>query len=83
MREHVGVDVDAMYEDDLMASEPVKPAFEQEEWDPDAQQQYGKEHGVTHIAKGDRHNAAGSLMHDTVDGLEQGPCPCASFCVFM
>ncbi|KAH9949881.1 phospholipase D [Amylocystis lapponica] len=71
MREHIGVDVDAMYEDDLMASEPVRPAYEQEGWDPDNDQQYGKEHGVTHMAHGQRRNAAGSLWHDTLDGIEQ------------
>ncbi len=28
MREHIGVDVDALYEEDLMASDPVKPEQE-------------------------------------------------------
>ena len=72
MREHLGVDVDAMYEEDLMASEPVKPAHEQEEWDPDVEQEYGKEHGVTHIGKGYRRTATKALFHDVVDGVEQG-----------
>ena len=42
MREHLGVDVDAMYEEDLMASEPVKPPHEQEEWDPDVEEYVGQ-----------------------------------------
>lgn len=72
MREHLGVDVDAMYEEDLMASESVKPADLQEEWDPDVEQQYGKESGVTGIGKRQRRTAKGSLFHDVVDGIEQG-----------
>lgn len=72
MREHLGVDVDAMYEEDLMANDPVKPAHEQEEWDPDVEQEYGQEHGVTHVGHGHRRNAKSNLMHDVVDGVEQG-----------
>ncbi|EMD30564.1 hypothetical protein CERSUDRAFT_127785 [Gelatoporia subvermispora B] len=48
MREHIGVDADSRYENDLMASDLVKPSLEQEEWDPDQQQEHGKEDGVTH-----------------------------------
>ena len=72
MREHLGVDVDAMYEEDLMASEPIKAPHEIEVWDPDVEQQYGKEHGVTHAGKGERRTAAKSLIRDTVDAIEQG-----------
>lgn len=72
MREHLGVDVDAMYEEDLMASEPVKQPHEIEEWDPDREQEYGREHGVTHVGKGQRRTATKSLWHDAVDGVEQG-----------
>lgn len=72
MREHLGVDVDAMYEDDLMAFEPAKPIHEQDEWDPDAEQQYGKEDDeVTHLRRGTRHNGLASLAHDTAQGLGQ------------
>lgn len=72
MREHLGVDVDAMYEEDLMASEPVKPPHEQEEWDPDVEQEHGKEVGITHAGRVHRRTAMGNLWHDTVDGAEQG-----------
>ena len=72
MREHLGVDVDAMYEDDLMAFEPAKPIHEQDEWDPDAEQQYGKEDDeVTHLRRGTRHTGLASLAHDTAQGLGQ------------
>jgi len=71
MREHVGVDVDAMCEDDLMSSEPVKQADDQSEWDPESEEEHGKEHGVTHIGKGQRRTAMGNVFHDTVDEIEQ------------
>ncbi|TFK81830.1 phospholipase D [Polyporus arcularius HHB13444] len=71
MREHLGVDVDSLYEEDLMASEPTKEAHEQEPWDPEGEQEYGREDGVTHIDKHHQRNAAGALFHDTLDGVEQ------------
>ncbi|KAI0338902.1 phospholipase D [Trametopsis cervina] len=71
MREHLGVDVDAMYEEDLMASEPVKPPYEQEEWDPDVEQEYGREEGVTKIGKKQHRGPKGNLLHTVVDGVEQ------------
>lgn len=72
MREHLGVDVDAMYEEDLMAASPVKAPHEIEEWDPEVEQERGKEHGVTHIGHGQRRSAAKSLARDTIDAIEQG-----------
>jgi phospholipase D1/2 len=39
MREHVGVDVDAIDEDELMTRGPVAPADEIETWDPDHEQE--------------------------------------------
>ena len=38
MREHLGVDVDALYEEDLMASEPTQQPYEQEHWAPESEQ---------------------------------------------
>ena len=72
MREHLGVDVDSMYEEDLMASEPVQPDHDIDVWDPDKQQQFGGEHGVTHIGKRQHRTAMKSLLHDTIDEVEQG-----------
>ncbi|KAI0317663.1 hypothetical protein OF83DRAFT_1276417 [Amylostereum chailletii] len=70
MREHIGVDVDAMDEEDLMRKDQTKYAYEQEPWDPDAEQRQGNEdvtkaHGHTgrlaNMAKmGD--DALGQLM---------------------
>jgi phospholipase D1/2 len=72
MREHLGVDVDSMYEEDLMAHEPVQHPHDIEEWDPDVEQEYGKEHGVTHVSKRQRRTATKNVVHDTVDAFEQG-----------
>ena len=72
MREHLGVDVDSMYEEDLTASEPPIPAHEQEAWDPDVEQEYGKEQGITYIAKGQRRGPKRNLAHDVMDEVEQG-----------
>ncbi|EIN12579.1 phospholipase D [Punctularia strigosozonata HHB-11173 SS5] len=68
MREHLGVDVDAMYEEDLMANEPVQPEHEQEEWDPDKQQQYGHEDEVVEVTSGQHRTAAKSIAHDVFEG---------------
>ncbi|KXN88185.1 Phospholipase D1 [Leucoagaricus sp. SymC.cos] len=35
MREHLGVDVDALDEEDLMVHDPVQPEHEQRPWDPE------------------------------------------------
>ena len=52
MREHVGVDVDAIEEDQLMNREPVAPADEVETWDPAHEQEDGDDganRGVTKV----------------------------------
>ncbi|KIY44775.1 phospholipase D [Fistulina hepatica ATCC 64428] len=51
MREHLGVNVDGMAEEDLMARDPTQPEHPAEAWDPDREQRYGEQPGdVTHIA---------------------------------
>jgi phospholipase D1/2 len=64
MREHVGVDVDALYEEDLMANTPREPDYKQEPWDPDTEQEIGTE-GVTKV-KGSSQNHAVSNLANTV-----------------
>ena len=72
MREHLGVDVDAMYEEDLMAANPLAEENDMEPWDPDQQQEFGAEHGVTQISKRDHRGPKKTLLRDTVDAIEQG-----------
>lgn len=40
MREHLGVDVDAMYNEDLMANQPVKETHDVQKWDPDKEERF-------------------------------------------
>lgn len=72
MREHLGIDVDGLDEEDLMANDPVKPEYTEEAWDPDSEQAYGQEKGVTHIKKSKQRTPVGVLIHDTLDGTNQG-----------
>lgn len=71
MREHLGVDVDAMSETDLMTSEPVKPEYEQDQWDPDAEQEHGQDGGVTRVKKSQQRTPASAILHDVADSVEQ------------
>jgi phospholipase D1/2 len=72
MREHLGVDVDALYEEDLKAAEPMKDATEQEAWDPNHEQRKGPEDGVTQRGKDKRRTPAGEAVEEVVDSAEQG-----------
>ncbi|KAG7088566.1 hypothetical protein E1B28_012546 [Marasmius oreades] len=71
MREHLGIDVDAMYEEDLMVNEPVEDGLEQETWDPDTEQQYGKESGVTKIKKSQQKTPVRNILDSVKDTAQQ------------
>lgn len=62
MREHLGVDVDAIYEEDLMAAEPQKPEYDQQVWDPDQEEK--DKSGVTHIKPRKSSSGFGSAAID-------------------
>ena len=66
MREHVGVDVDSIEEDQLMSREPIASADEIETWDPDHQQQGEDDFkgGITKIKK----RSAAERMRRTFGG---------------
>lgn len=54
MREHLGVDVDAIEEDQLMSRPPIADADEVETWDPDHEQEAegeGGDRGVTQVKR--------------------------------
>lgn len=65
MREHVGVDVDSIDEDQLMSREPVAEADEVEKWDPDHEQQDEDDfvRGITEV----KHTSARAIMMRTVE----------------
>ncbi|KAF8509648.1 phospholipase D [Hysterangium stoloniferum] len=72
MREHLGVDVDAMYKEDLMASDPVKSEVEVETWDPDNEQgPLIKDSSVTRVGKIHEGERVGTMFHDLKDAATQ------------
>ncbi|KAJ7459722.1 phospholipase D [Mycena latifolia] len=66
MREHLGIDVDNLDEDHLMARKPVKPENEQEKWVPDADENDG------YVKDPKRKPAARALAGTIIDGINQG-----------
>ena len=64
MREHLGVDVDSMHEEDLMAAKPQKPFSDQKTWNSN-QEEKGNP-GFTHV-KPKRSTGVGSAV------VEGGP----------
>jgi hypothetical protein len=70
MREHLGVDVDAL-DEDLMAHEPVLPEHEQEPWYPEGDQLYGQAEDVTQVSKHDG-STVGSGAKEGLDGVKPG-----------
>ena len=64
MREHLGIDVDSLDEDDLMANDPVQAEGMQSIWNPSAEQVYGKEN-VTHIKR--KRCPVSGVFHDSLD----------------
>ena len=76
MREHVGVDVDAIDEQDMLAKDPPKEEHQQHEWDPDAEQEYGREE-VT-AKKPAREGRAMIFLRFGGEGVKQGKRLCSS-----
>lgn len=71
MREHIGVDVDAMYEEDLMSTEPSKEQQDQEVWDPDHEQHHGMKDGVTQAGKTHTRGRVSEAIDEIKDGARQ------------
>ncbi|KAG8970123.1 Phospholipase D1 [Tulasnella sp. 419] len=70
MREHVGIDVDALAEQDLVASQPVKSPEDIKTWDPDREQEReGKDVGGVTRTKG--HGPAMNMGTDLKDSATQ------------
>lgn len=80
MREHLGIDVDTMYEDDLMAPEPGKEAYEVKEWDPQQEQEFGAEQGVTQAGSGMRRGVAIRTAKSVGEQVSQGELEAALLC---
>lgn len=72
MREHLGVDVDAMYEEDLMASEPVKQDMDIQPWDPDNEQDPRiSDPNYTQMGRSNAHRGIGTIGKDLKEAIIQ------------
>ncbi|KAG9009262.1 Phospholipase D1 [Tulasnella sp. JGI-2019a] len=69
MREHVGVDTDAMYEEDLLASKPQASMDDIKVFDPDREQGAGKAEGITKVK---HHGTVNNYLANAKDVAEQG-----------
>nr|XP_018262600.1 phospholipase D [Kwoniella dejecticola CBS 10117]OBR84758.1 phospholipase D [Kwoniella dejecticola CBS 10117] len=74
MREHVGVDVDSIDEDQLMSREPVAPADEVETWDPDHEQDSDDDttSGITKIKARTARDRLMQTFHSGVTSVSKG-----------
>jgi phospholipase D1/2 len=61
MREHLGVNVDALSDDDLMEAKSLNPESPQTVWDPNAEQEFGRV-GVTRAKATHRYHAGGLVQ---------------------
>jgi phospholipase D1/2 len=69
MREHIGIDVDALDDEDMRAHGSTEAGHGKEMWDPDAEQTYG--HGsVTEKSYSARR--AKNMMQNATDSIRQG-----------
>ncbi|KAF8208791.1 hypothetical protein K438DRAFT_1667027 [Mycena galopus ATCC 62051] len=66
MREHLGVDVDSMEEDHLMARKPAKAEHEQEKWVPDADENDG------YVKNPKARTGLREFVGTVADGINQG-----------
>lgn len=73
MREHLGVDVDSLPEEDIMGSDPIDPERDQKVRDPETEHERGQDGGTTQIKKTTIHKAPIEGDIDMVkDGASQG-----------
>lgn len=71
MREHLGVDVDAMYQEDLMANDPKMREEEVKTWDPDSEQKL-REEGVSKVKPSGAVGNIEVMSKDTVGQVAYG-----------
>lgn len=65
MREHLGIDVDALDEEMLMNNEPAKPEYEQEKWIPE-------EDDDGYLKQSQAKTPLRTFVATVVDGANQG-----------
>lgn len=69
MREHIGIDVDALDDEGMRAHGSAEAGHGKEIWDPDAEQKYGHS-SVTE--KSHRTRRAKDMMQNATDLMRQG-----------
>lgn len=73
MREHLGVDVDSLYDEEMETASPVNPTPDSEMWDPNNEQDpETTQPGVTHVGKTSDGKPIGSMLADFKDAANQG-----------
>lgn len=72
MREHIGVDVDKIYQEEFLSPDPVKDEDDIETWDPDKQTTLQDESGITRVTRGRKHTPLRTVLGDAGDALHQG-----------
>ncbi|KIL67865.1 hypothetical protein M378DRAFT_185469 [Amanita muscaria Koide BX008] len=71
MREHLGLDVDALDEETFTANDRAEPETRQDVWDLDAEQKYGQEDAVSHIRMSKLQNQANPMVNGALDTAGQ------------
>jgi hypothetical protein len=69
MREHIGIDVDALDDENIRVHDTPKVGHGESVWEPDAEQRYGQK-PVTE--KSHHAERAKNMMRDATDAIRQG-----------
>jgi phospholipase D1/2 len=72
MREHVGVDVDAIEEDELMMRSPLAATSEIAVWDPDNEQTEGAKRGITRVEESTARERLNATLASAVGSVAKG-----------
>lgn len=72
MREHIGVDVDAIEEDELLLRKPLADEDGVVVWDPDNEQSEAKKRGITRVKKSTPKDRLKQTAHDAVTSIARG-----------
>lgn len=71
MREHLGIDVDALDNEDVPAHGSTEPRPETEVWDPDNEEMHGREF-VTEKGRHDHAEKLKDVMRSAIDLMRPG-----------
>lgn len=72
MREHLGIDVDSLNEENLATRLPLEQYYEQEPWNPDNEQTYVQRSEITHISGSKQKMALANFVAEAMGNVDQG-----------